>query len=392
MTSFIKVPFASSGDKAAVPDTDAGGGVNMTQGYGQAYSLDPATDPSAKRIERDKMNWLFNRITQAINEIQSSGVATFIANTDNGGSAFSYGKGALVSLGGVVYQSLTAANNTIPPSASWEALPEKIQPLDATLTALASLIGAANKLPYFNGDDTATLTDLTQVGRDIIGKADIAAVLTYLGLDHFGYEPSTGETAIFNGNKNLRYFINNNNESGVASVDFGLLWGFDDTGRLTKGVIPVARLDGLSSGTGTSTTAVMSQKATTDAINAEKTTIVQQFGQSTTSVISQKGTTDLVNDAASVGVNQLWNDVTATRAVGVNYTNNTGRPIVIAMNVTNIAINTLASSLAVQGILMTTGSPVSGEHRYISAIVPPGQTYKFTPVATAGFTLWELRA
>jgi len=57
------------------------------------------------------------------------------------------------------------------------------QPLDPTLTALAALVGVANKLPYFNGDDTAALTDLTQVGRDIIGQTDIAAVLQYLGLD-----------------------------------------------------------------------------------------------------------------------------------------------------------------------------------------------------------------
>ena len=56
------------------------------------------------------------------------------------------------------------------------------QPLDPTLTALAALVGVANKLPYFNGDDTAALTDLTQVGRDIIGKNTIAAVLQYLGL------------------------------------------------------------------------------------------------------------------------------------------------------------------------------------------------------------------
>lgn len=182
MTSLIKVPFASSGDKAVVPDTDAGGGVNMTQGYGQAYSLDPATDPSAKRIERDKMNWLFNLITKAINEIQSSGVATFITSADNGGSPFTYGKGALVSLGGVIYQSLVATNSTTPPGADWSALPEQIQPLDATLTALAALVGAANKLPYFSGADTAALTDLTQVGRDIIGKNAIADVLTYLDL------------------------------------------------------------------------------------------------------------------------------------------------------------------------------------------------------------------
>ena len=56
------------------------------------------------------------------------------------------------------------------------------QPLDSTLTALAALVGVANKLPYFNGDDTAALTDLTSVGRDIIGKSTIADILTYLGL------------------------------------------------------------------------------------------------------------------------------------------------------------------------------------------------------------------
>lgn len=60
------------------------------------------------------------------------------------------------------------------------------QPLDPTLTALAELVGVANKLPYFNGNDTAALTDLTQVGRDIIGKSTIAGILTYLGLGNLG--------------------------------------------------------------------------------------------------------------------------------------------------------------------------------------------------------------
>ncbi|UVV95702.1 phage tail protein [Citrobacter freundii] len=62
-----------------------------------------------------------------------------------------------------------------------KALEEK-QPKDVTLTALAALVGAANKIPYFNGDDTAALTDLSQVGRDIIGKRDIAGLIQYLGI------------------------------------------------------------------------------------------------------------------------------------------------------------------------------------------------------------------
>jgi hypothetical protein len=62
------------------------------------------------------------------------------------------------------------------------AFGKDFQALDATLTALAGLATGANKLPYFTGNDTASLTDLTSVGRDVISKSTIADVLTYLGL------------------------------------------------------------------------------------------------------------------------------------------------------------------------------------------------------------------
>ena len=62
------------------------------------------------------------------------------------------------------------------------AFGKDFQALDATLTALARLATGANKLPYFTGTDTAALTNLTSVGRDIIGKGTIADILTYLGL------------------------------------------------------------------------------------------------------------------------------------------------------------------------------------------------------------------
>ncbi|QXC19108.1 gp53-like domain-containing protein [Citrobacter braakii] len=62
------------------------------------------------------------------------------------------------------------------------AFGKDFQALDATLTALAGLATGANKLPYFTGTDTASQTDLTSVGRDIIGKSTIADILTYLQL------------------------------------------------------------------------------------------------------------------------------------------------------------------------------------------------------------------
>ncbi|MBE8078663.1 phage tail protein, partial [Escherichia coli] len=42
------------------------------------------------------------------------------------------------------------------------------QPKDATLTALAGLATAADKFPYFTGNDVASLATLTKVGRDIL--------------------------------------------------------------------------------------------------------------------------------------------------------------------------------------------------------------------------------
>ncbi|EIH9891954.1 phage tail protein [Escherichia coli] len=56
------------------------------------------------------------------------------------------------------------------------------QPKDATLTALAGLATAADRFPYFTGNDVASLAILTKVGRDILAKSTVAAVIEYLGL------------------------------------------------------------------------------------------------------------------------------------------------------------------------------------------------------------------
>lgn len=62
------------------------------------------------------------------------------------------------------------------------ALNKLYAPLNDTLGALSILVGEANKLPYFTSANAASLTVLSSIGRDIIGKATVADVLTYLGL------------------------------------------------------------------------------------------------------------------------------------------------------------------------------------------------------------------
>lgn len=55
------------------------------------------------------------------------------------------------------------------------------QPVDGELTAIAGLVSAANKLPYFTGSNAAALADLSAFGRSLIGAADGAALTALIG-------------------------------------------------------------------------------------------------------------------------------------------------------------------------------------------------------------------
>lgn len=121
---YIRIPFADSGDKIDVPvEQQSDNSVSFTQGYPLAYSLDPETDPSARRIEREGMNGLFWTLSKAIQEIQQRGVASFIPAADNGGSPFTYAAGAIVFYNGQVYRSLKTNNTDAPTvTSSWAPL------------------------------------------------------------------------------------------------------------------------------------------------------------------------------------------------------------------------------------------------------------------------------
>ncbi|WP_400216617.1 gp53-like domain-containing protein [Enterobacter hormaechei] len=108
------------------------------------------------------------------------------------------------------------------------ALNKVSQPLDGTLSALATLTTGDNKLPYFTGSDTASQTDLTSVGRDLIGKGSVSEILQYLGLNDTvdkakGAVQKTGDE--MSGKLTLpqtsSFGVNVNNNIGGSSIAIG---------------------------------------------------------------------------------------------------------------------------------------------------------------------------
>ena len=113
--TYIDEVFAASGTVTTVPDAvQSDGSVSFTQGYGANYTL-PQSNPSCLNVELGKMNYLFNLITTILQQYQQQTVAPWITHAQNGGSAFSYAKNALVLYtDGNIYQSLVATNTTDP--------------------------------------------------------------------------------------------------------------------------------------------------------------------------------------------------------------------------------------------------------------------------------------
>lgn len=206
MPKFFRFPWASTGDKTTIPDeTDVAGFVSYQQGYGNDYARDPASDPLAKLIERDKMNQLFSDLTENAQYWQTHAFPEYITAAQNGGVDYAYDELAIVrydsGTGYKVYQNTVAGNTNLPTGAGWveykmesiiHAATEKTIPADAdefgiadsaasfglkkiTFGSIKSYIGSIKQ------DFRLTLTSGTPVTTSNVTGATTLYLTPYIG-------------------------------------------------------------------------------------------------------------------------------------------------------------------------------------------------------------------
>lgn len=108
MAKIWDIPFASAGDKQAIPvPVQSDGTVSTTQGWTPDYEL-PNTNPSYKPVGREEMNGALFEITESIQQLQLQGAAEW-------SNLFpAYQKGAEVIHSGERWRSLIDGNTEEP--------------------------------------------------------------------------------------------------------------------------------------------------------------------------------------------------------------------------------------------------------------------------------------
>jgi len=137
-----------------------------------------------------------------------------------------------------------------------------------------------------------------------------------------------------------------------------------------------------TSGTGTQIKQDGSDIITADASG----NVSVKSGGAVKSITTIAGETDL-------GVGQTWQNLTASRAFGVTYTNSTGKPIFVTA--ANAGNGSLGITPTVNGVQLSTQlSGAAGFTQYPCCwfVVPAGQTYRVDFATVNGLFMWaELR-
>lgn len=184
MAKYFGIPFASTGDKIAVPDaTQPDGSVSYSQGFGFDYER-PNTDPGYKPVPREQTNQLYFDLTEAVGVIQRQGVADWTVD------AQPYQINALVRHTNKIWRSKITNNNTTPiEGTDWTEVG-----VLATETVPGSAAIATTAQAQAMTDDTRFLTPL-KAGQALVGRLINIQTLTTAGVST--YTPTAGTKSVF---------------------------------------------------------------------------------------------------------------------------------------------------------------------------------------------------
>lgn len=102
--------------------------------------------------------------------------------------------------------------------------------------------------------------------------------------------------------------------------------------------------------------------------------------------------TTLLAANAGIGTNQTMRNVTGSRALGVAYTNTTGRPIEVHVSLNTGAINYSGGFLYVNGLEVEGSTTIANSVVTLRSIIPHGSTYQVNGAGAGVLRAWhELR-
>lgn len=185
MSKFFRNPFATGGDKVAVPDDQQGdASVSYEEGYTVNYQEDQISNPNALDVEREKQNQLFFDITENLKEWQTRGIYPFITPALNDGNPFPYAKEAYCLFNGLVYQSLEDNNTAAPTDLSKWGRPQSFADFfaDTGSANQYELVQASQfRLPdaYYIGMKVRFFASNPNTGASTVDVAGIGAVPIY---------------------------------------------------------------------------------------------------------------------------------------------------------------------------------------------------------------------
>jgi hypothetical protein len=177
----------------------------------------------------------------------------------------------------------------------------------------------------------------------------------------------------------------------VAAADIAITGGTIDNVDITGGTIVDldAPLGVNSGGTGKNTLGL------NKVLLGNGTAAVKEVAPGASgNVLRSDGTTWTSGTVTSgIGDGQTWQNVLGSRSSGVNYTNSTGKPIMVAVGIAStngfISLTSVVDNVQVGTTQAASPTSTSGGSSY-SFIVPAGSTYRVT--INGSFTHWaELR-